>query len=205
MDGNNRWSRKRSLSKYESYKQGARKLITLSDNIFSNTKVDTISAFALSKNNMLRSANIIKVIKKILFEALIQLENKNKNYDLVFIGDFDFLEEKIRKKIDSINKKQIFKKKLLIYLNYGGREDIQQAATNYNNKNNFESNLLTFKYSEPDILIRTGGFRRISNFLLYQIAFTELFFLNKLWPDLSNADIKKIISQFNKIERKFGK
>ena len=206
MDGNNRWSKKRALSKYDSYKRGASKLVSLSNYIFTkNTKINTISAFALSKNNLQRSSKILNLIKKILLESLTQFENNKRNYDIVFIGDFNFLEEKIKKKIDSINKKQIFKKKLLIYLNYGGREDIQQAAKNFNNKNNFESNLLTFKYSEPDILIRTGGFRRISNFLLYQIAFTELFFLNKLWPDLSNADIKKIISQFNKIDRKFGK
>ena len=205
MDGNNRWSKKRDLSKYESYKRGASKLVSLSNYIFKYTEINTVSAFALSKNNLQRSSKILNIIKKILFESLIQFENYKKNYDLVFIGDFDFLEEKIRKKIDSINKKQIFKKKLIIYLNYGGREDIQQAAKNFNNKNNFESNLLTFKYSEPDILVRTGGYRRISNFLLYQIAFTELFFLNKLWPDISNTDIKKIILQFNKIERKFGK
>ena len=205
MDGNNRWSIKRELSKYDSYKRGASKLVSLSNYIFKYTEINTISAFALSKDNLQRSSKILNVIKKILFESLTQFENNKRNYDLVFIGDFNFLEDKIKKKIYSINKKQIFKKKLLIYLNYGGREDIQQAAKKFNNKNNFENNLLTSKYSEPDLLIRTGGYRRISNFLLYQLAFTELFFLNKLWPDLSNADIKKIISQFNKIERKFGK
>ena len=205
MDGNNRWSIKRELSKYDSYKRGASKLVSLSNYIFKYTETNTISAFALSKDNLQRSSKILNVIKKILFESLTQFENNKRNYDLVFIGDFNFLEDKIKKKIYSINKKQIFKKKLLIYLNYGGREDIQQAAKKFNNKNNFENNLLTSKYSEPDLLIRTGGYRRISNFLLYQLAFTELFFLNKLWPDLSNADIKKIISQFNKIERKFGK
>ena len=205
MDGNNRWSKKKSLSKYDSYKRGAAKLISLSNDIFLNTKVDTISAFALSKNNLQRSPNILKVIKKILFESLIEFEKNNKNYDLVFIGDFDFLEKKIKNKIDIINNNQLFKKKLVIFLNYGGREDIQQASKFNKNKNTFEKNLLTFDFSDPDILIRTGGFKRISNFLLYQLAFTELFFINKLWPDISNADIKKIISQFNKIERKFGK
>ena len=205
MDGNNRWSIKRELSKYDSYKRGASKLVSLSNYIFKYTETNTISAFALSKDNLQRSSKILNVIKKILFESLTQFENNKRNYDLVFIGNFNFLEDKIKKKIYSINKKQIFKKKLLIYLNYGGREDIQQAAKKFNNKNNFENNLLTSKYSEPDLLIRTGGYRRISNFLLYQLAFTELFFLNKLWPDLSNADIKKIISQFYKIERKFGK
>tara|TARA_A100001015_G_C14515888_1_gene528449 strand:+ start:31 stop:315 length:285 start_codon:yes stop_codon:yes gene_type:complete len=94
---------------------------------------------------------------------------------------------------------------MVVFLNYGGREDIQQASKLNKNKNTFEKNLLTFNFSYPDILIRTGGFKRISNFLLYQLAFTELFFMNKLWPDISNADIRKIISQFNKIERKFGK
>ena len=205
MDGNNRWSKKNSLSKYDSYKRGATKIISLSDDIFLNTKVETISAFALSKNNLQRSSNILKVIKKILFEFLIELEKNNKNYDLVFIGDFDFLEKKIKNKIDTINRNQLFKKKLIIYLNYGGREDIQQASNFNKNKNMFEKNLLTFGFSDPDILIRTGGFKRISNFLLYQLAFTELFFMNKLWPDISNTDIKKIISQFKKIDRKFGK
>ena len=205
MDGNNRWSKKNSLSKYDSYKRGAAKLISLSNDIFLNTKVETVSAFALSKNNLQRSSNILNVIKKILFESLIELEKNNKNYDLVFIGDFDFLEKKIKNKIDTINRNQLFKKKLIIYLNYGGREDIQQASNFNKNKNIFEKNLLTFGFSDPDILIRTGGFKRISNFLLYQLAFTELFFMNKLWPDISTTDIKKIISQFKKIDRKFGK
>ena len=205
MDGNNRWSKKNSLSKYDSYKRGATKIISLSDDIFLNTKVETISAFALSKNNLQRSSNILKVITKILFESLIELEKNNRNYDLVFVGDFDFLEKKIKNKIDTINRNQLFKKKLIIYLNYGGREDIQQASNFNKNKNIFEKNLLTFGFSDPDILIRTGGFKRISNFLLYQLAFTELFFMNKLWPDISNTDIKKIISQFKKIDRKFGK
>ena len=205
MDGNNRWSKKNSFSKYYSYKQGAGKLFSLSNYIFSNTKVDTISAFALSKNNLQRSSNILKVIKKILFESLVEFEKNKKNFDLVFIGDFGFLEKKIKNKINSINKNQLFKKKLIIYLNYGGREDIKQAFKLNKNKNTFEKNLLTFGFSDPDILIRTGGFKRISNFLLYQLAFTELFFMNKLWPNISNTDIKKIISQFNKIDRKFGK
>ena len=205
MDGNNRWSKKNSYSKYASYKLGANKLISISDYIFSNTNVNIISAFALSKNNLQRSSTIIKVIKNILYETLMQYENNKKNYDLIFIGDFDFLESKIKKKILSINEENFFKKKLVIYLNYGGKEDIHQAFKLSKNIRNFEKKLLGNRFSDPDILIRTGGFKRISNFILYQLAFTELFFLKKFWPDLSNTDIKKIILQFNKIERKFGK
>ena len=204
MDGNNRWSRKSSLSKYDGYKNGAKKLISLTNFIFANTNVNFISAFALSKNNLQRSSGVLKIIKKVLLETLKEYDNKRINYDLFFIGDFNFLELNVKKKILSINKNNLFKKKLIIYLNYGGREDIQQAAKS-NIKKKFETNLLSNKFSDPDILIRTGGFKRISNFLLYQLAFTEFFFLKKLWPDLLPRDIKKIINQFNEIERKFGK
>ena len=204
MDGNNRWSRKSSLSKYDGYKNGAKKLISLTNFIFANTNVNFISAFALSKNNLQRSSGVLKIIKKVLLDTLKDYDNKKINYDLFFIGDFNFLELNVKKKILSINKNNLFKKKLIIYLNYGGREDIQQAAKSNINKK-FETNLLSNKFSDPDILIRTGGFKRISNFLLYQLAFTEFFFLKKLWPDLLPRDIKKIINQFNEIERKFGK
>lgn len=204
MDGNNRWSRKSSLSKYDGYKNGAKKLISLTNFIFANTNINFISAFALSKNNLQRSSGVLKIIKKVLLETLKDYDNKRINYDLFFIGDFNFLELNVKKKILSINKNNLFKKKLIIYLNYGGREDIQQAAKSNINKK-FETNLLSNKFSDPDILIRTGGFKRISNFLLYQLAFTEFFFLKKLWPDLLPRDIKKIINQFNEIERKFGK
>ena len=110
MDGNNRWSKKNSYSKYASYKLGANKLISISDYIFSNTNVNIISAFALSKNNLQRSSTIIKVIKNILYETLMQYENNKKNYDLIFIGDFDFLESKIKKKYYQLMKKIFLKK-----------------------------------------------------------------------------------------------
>ena len=91
-------------------------------------------------------------------------------------------------------------------MNYGGREDIEQAAKK-NNKSiaHFKNNLITNKISDPDILIRTGGYNRLSNFLLYQLAFTEIFFVKKLWPDFNTTDLKKLISKFYKIERKFGR
>jgi len=205
MDGNNRWSKKNDKTNYHSYKLGANNLLSLSDYIFSNTQTNIISAFALSRNNLKRSLNIIKVIKKILSEMLNQYENNKINYDLFFIGDFNFLESELRNKILSINKKNLFKKKLVIYFNYGGKEDIQQAAKLCKDNKSFEKNLLGNKFPDPDILIRTGGFRRLSNFILYQLAFTEIFFLKKLWPDLTKTDIKKIVSQFKMIERKFGK
>ena len=99
MDGNNRWSRKSSLSKYDGYKNGAKKLISLTNFIFANTNVNFISAFALSKNNLQRSSGVLKIIKKVLLETLKDYDNKRINYDLFFIGDFNFLELNVKKKI----------------------------------------------------------------------------------------------------------
>ena len=72
------------------------------------------------------------------------------------------------------------------------------------NRTNFEKKLLLGSFPNPDILIRTGGYQRISNFMLYQLSFTDFFFLKKLWPDLEKSDVRKIINNFRKINRKFG-
>ena len=205
MDGNNRWSKKNDFSKYRSYKRGANKLIKISKYIFENSDTNYVSAFALSKNNLNRSNKTINMIKKILLEYLESLNDYHYNFDFYFIGDFNFLDKHIKKKIHEINKIQKHKKKLFIYLNYGGREDILLAAKNYiNQKKSFENLLLTKDIPDPEILIRTGGYIRISNFFLYQIAFTELFFLKKLWPDITPSDIRKIINSYYKIHRKYG-
>ena len=116
MDGNNRWSLKKKISKYQAYKIGAKRLINLSNYIFSNTEIKYISAFVLSKNNLKRSAKIINVIKKILYESLVEIKNHKTYFDLVIIGDVDFLDLKTKNMIKAINKKNIFKKKLILYL-----------------------------------------------------------------------------------------
>ena len=91
-------------------------------------------------------------------------------------------------------------------MNYGGVEDIELASKNSKKDNKkFKDSISTFNLPNPDILIRSGGFHRISNFMLYQIAFTEIFFYKKLWPDINIQDVKKSIDIFRNIERKFGK
>ena len=205
MDGNNRWSKNNSKSKYEAYKFGANKLLKLSSYIFENTDVKYVSAFALSNYNLNRSKKLLNVIKKILLEALNDFLTKDSKFNVRFIGDFDFLDKTIQSKIFSINKNNSNNKELIIYLNYGGKEDILQSVLKSNNKYNFEKNLLTYKIPDPEILIRTGGYKRISNFLLYQIAFTELFFIKKLWPDLAIKDLNNIFKNYHTIERKFGR
>ena len=85
-------------------------------------------------------------------------------------------------------------------------QDFENPCLNFNNKKKIFNNYLSTKnIPDPEILVRTGGYKRISNFFLYQIAFTELFFLKKLWPDLNLNDLKKIIYNYRNIERKFGR
>lgn len=205
MDGNNRWSKKNSKSTFEAYQHGANKLMNLSQYIFSNTDVKYISAFALSRNNLNRSIQKINTIKKVLGLSLNKIEEEKLNFNIKFIGEFDFLENQIINKIKLLNQSNKFKKTLYIFLNYGGREDIEKASFHRFKKKGFDNYLYTKNLPDPDLLIRSGGYSRLSNFMLYQIAFTELFFLKKLWPDLTNKDLNNIFNKFKNIKRNFGK
>lgn len=205
MDGNNRWSKKNSLSFTQGYRNGANKLLSISNYIFKEYAVNYISAFALSKNNLSRPKKILNSIKSVLDKSLNDLDDHNLEFDIQFIGDFNFLSDGIKKRILAINKKKKFKKKLIIFLNYSGKDEIINASKyTKSDQKSFEKNLYTNNLPDPDILIRSGGFSRLSNFMLYQLAFTELFFIKKLWPEIQPNDVKKIISKYNLIDRKFG-
>ena len=211
MDGNNRWSKINGKNKLQSYSKGANNLFELSNNIFNKTKVSNITAFALSKNNLNRSKSIIRSIIKILDINLDQALNKEINFSISIRGDLRFLNFEIKKKINLLNKKNINnKKKLIILLNYSGRQDIIDTSLKIINSKkkfdieNFASNSILSGLPDPDLLIRTGGFQRISDFLLFNISFTEFFFTKKLWPDLKYNDVLRIINKYNNIERKFG-
>ena len=211
MDGNNRWSIKNKRSKYDSYKNGAKKLIEITKFIFDNYDINYVSAFALSKHNFKRGSSIINIIEKVLNDFLIQNLNKNNfNFRFSFRGDLTFLPKKIFKGIKDLEKINIKSKKhLIIYLNYSGKEDIISAAKSLKNTNKityniYKKNLKSFHIPDPDMLIRSGGFQRLSDFLLYQISFTDFFFTKTLWPDIKKSQIKKYIYQFKYLERKFG-
>ena len=211
MDGNNRWSIANKIDKYSSYKKGANKLIEITNFIFENYKINYISAFALSRHNLKRGKSLLNMIENLLVDFLDQSnKKKNINFRVKFIGQLNFLPKKVvlrLKKLEELNMKS--KKNLIIYLNYSGKDDIHNALTSMSkskkhNIKNFEKFLLTSSIPDPDILIRSGGYKRLSDFMLYQVSFTELFFSNKLWPDIKKIDIKRYIDKFYKIDRKFG-
>ena len=212
MDGNNRWSKKKNLSLFESYKSGANKLLQLSNYLFFEKDINNISAFALSTNNLKRPKRILKEINKVINHSLNRLSKKNdNNFRIRFIGDLKVFDKNTILKIKNIEKINNNKKKILnIYINFGGQEEIVNII-NFFRKSNSKITIKKIhneyfqKYNfEPDILIRTGGYKRLSNFTLFNMSFTELYFQKKLWPELTFRDLNKIISQFHKTERKFG-
>ena len=211
MDGNNRWSTKNDTSLFETYKLGANKLFKLSNYLFNKKNISTVSAFAFSVNNQKRSKKIISIINKLLNNYLDNiLNNQSFNFRIKFFGEISYFPKEIQKQITSIEKVNINSPYTLnIFLNYGGQEEIIDMVNYFRKKNKVATkvevdNFFNKKYNPPELLIRTGGFKRISNFILHQLSFTELFFINKLWPDFSISDLNKIISKYESIERKFG-
>ena len=212
MDGNKRWSKKNNLNQFDSYLAGANNLIKLSNHIFSKYKTSYISAFALSKSNLKRSASLVSTLIKVLESFLNRDPNEfSYNFQIIFVGDKSFLKSYLIEKINNLEQlNKTSNKKLYIYINYSGRDDIINSFNKMKlngekiNKNKFKNNLVTNLLPDPDLLIRTGGYQRISDFMLYQISFTELIFTKTLWPNLKIFNIDNFIKKYQKIERKFG-
>ena len=209
MDGNNRWASKNNKDKYFSYNKGMRTLLNLSNHIFNYHNVNYISAFALSSKNLNRSRSFYQLTIKLINNFIDYINNNEINFSIKFIGDLSFLPKKTVKSLNIIeSQKSNYSKVLYLFINYSGREDIIQASakiknTKFNNYN-FHNFLLTKELIDPEILIRTGGFKRISDFMLFQLSFTELFFIKSLWPDTTKKQIDTILNKYYKIERKFG-
>ena len=211
MDGNNRWSKKNNKTLFETYKHGANNLFNLSNYLFTKRKVNTVSAFAFSINNQKRSKKIISIINKLLSQFVKDLlASKQIYFKIKFFGDLSFFSKILQNQIYLLEKKNINSSNTLnIFLNYGGQEEIIEMINHFKGSkktvNKIQiNNYFNKKYSQPDLLIRTGGFQRISNFILFQIPFTELFFVKKLWPDFNINNLRKIITKYQSIKRKFG-
>lgn len=212
MDGNHRWSEKHCRDPFESYINGSKKLLEISDYIFENFETQYITAFALSKNNLKRTSEKIKILKSVIRYFLDDLDSLSKfKFKISIKGNLSFLEKELINKINDLNSRNIsYKKNLIILVNYSGQDDIINSITKISklklkpSRANFEKNLFLSSIPYPDLLIRTGGYQRISNFMLYQLSFTDFVFLKKLWPDLKKIDVKNIINNFKKINRKFG-
>ena len=213
MDGNGRWGLKKNKTRNFGHAQGIKvveKIIT--EAIFQKVKYLTLYTF--STENWKRPKNEIRFLI-FLLESYIKKELKNlikKNIKLKIIGNLNkfpkSLKSKLRKAEKLTNKNN--KIQLNIALNYGSKEEIIRSIKKINNLNktinerNINDYLYTAGIPDPEILIRTGNRFRLSNFLLWQSSYTEIFFVKKLWPDFNRKDFNKIISKFLKVRRNFG-
>jgi undecaprenyl diphosphate synthase len=214
MDGNGRWALERGKSRDYGHQQGLRAIEKIVDYSIEK-KISYLTLFVFSSENWKRPKKEVNFLFKLLekyFKKNLLKVNRN-GINLKIIGNKLKLAKNLKKIIKLAEKKTKKNKKISIQLalNYGSKHEIINSMKIIKKKNqkitkkNFEKNLYTSDFPNPDILIRTGGQRRVSNFLLWQIAYTEIFFVNKLWPDFSKKDFKKILNKFKKIKRNFGK
>ncbi len=210
MDGNGRWGKKNGKGR----KFGHVKGVEVVKNIIKSAlklNIPILSFYVFSSENWKRPKKEINFLFRLIgnyFNKEIDNISKQK-IKLKVLGELKTLPKNTQLILKKINQMKINSKKILVNLaiNYGSRDEILLAINKTKkkiSKKNFENNLYTNGLPDPDILIRTGGYKRLSNFLLWQLAYTELFFLDKLWPDFNSQDLKKIISKFKKIKRNYG-
>ena len=216
MDGNGRWGQKNFGNRLIGHNYGIKNIEYIIKK-FHKTKIKNLTLYSLSSDNLKKRKtveikNIFLLLKKCIIENKQKL--KKKKINLRIIGEYKNLPTDIKKLIISTNKEFQIKKNsynLNIAFNYSSKEELISAVKkNIKSKkiiniSNINKNLYTYNSGDPEILIRTGGHTRLSNFLLWQCSYTEIFFIKKYWPDFKMIDLFKIISKYKKIRRNFGK
>ena len=214
MDGNGRWALNRRKSRNYGHQQGLRTIEKIVDYSIKE-KISYLTLFTFSSENWKRPKTEVNFLFKLLenyFKKNLHKVIKN-GIKVKIIGNKSKLGSNLRKIIKLAENKTKKNKKISVQLalNYGSKNEIINSLKNIIKKKqkittkNFEQNLYTAGFPDPDILIRTGGKKRLSNFLLWQMAYTEIFFIDKMWPDFNKSDLKKILNKFRNIKRNFGK
>lgn len=214
MDGNGRWAKKRGLPREKGHVQGAKNLRKVLEHC-NERGINVVTLYAFSTENWARPENEVKALVNLL-DLYLDDCIKNAKEDKVryhMIGDMSVFSDKIREKIDRLESlSKNYNLTLNVALNYGGRAEIvhafkeliKQGKTDINEKD-ISENIYTHDSPDPDLIVRTGGDLRLSNFLLWQSAYSELYFTDVLWPDLGAKDIDEAIKNFYSRKRKFGK
>ena len=213
MDGNGRWGLKKNKTRNYGHIQGintVEKIIQAS----LKKKLKFLTLFTFSKENWKRPRREINFLFKLL-ENYIDKELKKLNDQKIkikILGDLDKIPLNLKKKLKKVETltKKNSDLQINVALNYGSRQEIVLTLKKLHKKNSFinektiNQNLFTKNIPDPDILIRTGNTNRLSNFLLWQLQYSEIFFEKKLWPDFNQKDFYKILEKYNKIKRNFG-
>ena len=214
MDGNGRWGIKHKNNRNLGHKAGLKTVEVIIKECLKQ-KIRFLTLYTFSTENWKRPKEEISFLFNLLESFLI---NKikillNNNIKLKIIGDKKAFSKKIQSLLNISEKKTTKNESLQINLalNYGSKNELINSFKKIKSKkisiteDNISSNLYTSGVPDPEILIRTGDTCRLSNFLLWQLAYTEIFFIKKLWPDFNENDFKKILYKFKKLKRNFGK
>ena len=212
MDGNGRWGLKKKRSRNLGHREGLKTVeIILKESL--KHKIKFLTLFAFSTENWKRPKKEINFLFSLLEKFLVNKidEFHKQKIKLKILGEINF-NLKLKKLLSSSEKLTSNNNRLQINLaiNYGSKNELVRSFKIINkkkikiNENNISKTLYTNNIPDPDILIRTGNKNRLSNFLLWQLAYTEIFFEKKLWPDFNEKDYIKIIEKFKKIKRNFG-
>ncbi len=214
MDGNGRWGITNKKSRNLGHKEGLKTVERIIKSTIKNN-IKYLTLYAFSTENWKRPYFEIKFLLNLLESFLNEkIDELNENgIKLKIIGDIKKFPNKIQFRLKSAQRKTDKNKKLLLILalNYGSKSEIINAIKSIKTKKIIinESTVDRFLYTKgipnPDILIRTGNTNRLSNFLLWQLSYSEIFFVKKMWPDFNERDYKNIIEKFKKIKRNFGK
>ena len=213
MDGNGRWALQRGKSRNYGHQCGLKAIEKIVDYSIKK-KISYLTLFTFSSENWKRPKKEVNFLFKLLENYFKKnlLKVIKSGIKVKIIGNRSKLASNLRKIIKLVENRTRKNKKISVQLalNYGSKQEIINSLKIVNKKKqkvtikNFEKTLYTSSFPDPDILIRTGDQRRLSNFLLWQIAYAEIFFVKKMWPDFNNNDFQKILNEFKKIKRNFG-
>ena len=214
MDGNGRWGLKKKRTRDYGHLKGLKSVETVIKAAIKQ-QISYLTLYTFSTENWRRPKNEINFLFNLIRKSLKKNLRKiiKQGIKINIIGKRQGLPKDISGIVNFVQKKTLHNKTIILNLalNYGSKEEILNACKKLvikkNKKitiNNFEKKLYTKNIPDPEILIRTGGVKRLSNFLLWQLAYTEIFFIDKLWPDFNENDFNKIIKEFYTIKRNFG-
>ena len=221
MDGNGRWANLQGKSRVKGHQQGAQKVRDVVEEA-TRQGIEYLTLYAFSSDNWSRPKDEVNILMKLLVTSLKNEFNRliNNNIRLQSIGDISGLPNPVKQELKYVieKTKNNTGMVLTLALNYGAKEELTQAikAIAFKVKNSIispekvdQSTIIEHLYSQNlpavDLLIRTSGEKRISNFLLWHIAYAELYFTDTLWPDFNKEDLQKAIGDYTKRERRFGK
>ena len=214
LDGNKRWAKKNNQFKLDIYNKGFEKIKEIVDHSL-HIGVPNLTLFTLSSENINRSS--INIIYELIYKNFSKFidELLKKKIKINIFGSRENLPSKIKKIFEKAENQTINNKSLNLNLafNYGFKNEIKNILQNFDkykndidleNVNQINNLFYLGSISDPDILIRTGGYQRLSNFIMYNLTYTELFFTKTLWPDFTTKEYDEILKKFSKITRKYG-